>query len=112
MTVETPKPKPTRAKRAATPDPKRQIHPLARPFLFLDSKLGRTLPFWIFLVLLAATLVGEYFHHFHAEFEYQFFGFYAAMGFFGFCLAVLMGWPLRALLGRDEDYYEKGARDE
>lgn len=114
MTDETPQApkKPAARKPAPKPDPKAEAHPLARPFLFLDSKWARALPFWLFLAGTLAALAGEWFHHFHQEFEFQFFGFYAAMGFFGFCLAVLMGWPLRALLGRPEDYYEKGARDE
>ena len=40
------------------------------------------------------------------------FGFYELEGFFGFCLAVLAGWPLRALLGRRPDYYKQDGDDE
>jgi hypothetical protein len=84
------------------------IHPAARPFLWLDSKWAKEAPFWIFGGLAALMLVLEAWHPFHAVSKWdEVFGFYEIEGFFGFCLAVLMGWPLRRLLGRPEDYYDQ-----
>lgn len=110
--TETPTPKPPKANKAV-PEKDDDIHPLARPFLFLDGKWARALPFWLFLLGTIAALVGEYVHPFHYVSDYDgIFGFYAIVGFFGFAFAVLMGWPLRKLLGRDENYYGEEDRDD
>jgi hypothetical protein len=88
-------------------DPKNDdIHPLAKPFLFLDNPKVKAAPFYIFLFLALALLVVEFVHPRHAYGKWEeIFGFYEIEGFFGFCLAVLSGWPLRWLLARDADYY-------
>ena len=105
----TTKPAKTKANETARDD----IHPLAKPFLFLDGKWARALPFWIFLIGTLAMLGLEYWHPFHHVSDYDgVFGFYAIVGFFGFAFAVLMGWPLRKLLGRDENYYGEEDRDD
>lgn len=99
MSDKTPKPE--------TPE-EDQIHPMAKPFLWLDSKWAKELPFWIFGGLAGLMLVLEFLHPFHAVSKWdEVFGFYEIEGFFGFCLAVLLGWPLRRLLGRKEDYYDQ-----
>lgn len=83
------------------------IHPLARPFLWLDKKWAREAPFYIFGGLAVLGLVVEYFIPRHAGGKWEeVFGFYEIEGFFGFCLAVLAGWPLRWLLARPADYYD------
>ena len=88
-------------------DPKNDtIHPFAKPFLFLDHPTTRKAPLYVFGALAVALLVLEFFVPRHAGGKYEeVFGFYEIEGFFGFCLAVLSGWPLRWLLGRDADYY-------
>ena len=35
-------------------------------------------------------------------------GFHVVFGFLAFAVVVLMGWPLRRLLSRPEDYYDEG----
>lgn len=90
-----------------------QIHPLARFFLWLDHPLARSLPLYIFGGLAILLLVVEFLVPRHAGGKWEeVFGFYEIEGFFGFCLAVLAGWPLRWLLSRDPKYYEKAAGDE
>ena len=82
------------------------IHPLARPFLFLDKPIVRQAPLYVFGALAALMLFVEFLIPRHAVGKYEeVFGFYEIEGFFGFCLAVLSGWPLRWLLARDPDYY-------
>jgi len=84
------------------------IHPAARPFLWLDHPLTKAIPLYLFGALAALMLFLEFLYPFHAVSKYDdVFGFYEIEGFFGFCLAVLMGWPLRRLLGRPEDYYDQ-----
>ncbi|MCG8440575.1 MAG: hypothetical protein MI723_02085 [Caulobacterales bacterium] len=83
------------------------VHPLSRRFLFVDSKgfrngvnvaLGAA-----FLGLIAVDLVV----HRHGYFDFEMLtGFYALYGFIAFSFVVIMGWPLRRLLGRKETYYE------
>ena len=83
------------------------IHPVARHFLWLASPWARKMPLYIFFVLSVVLLVLEFFYprHGYKAFE-ESWAFYTAMGFFGFCFAVLAGWPLRKLLARRPDYYE------
>lgn len=89
------------------------IHPVARYFLWLDSPLAQRAPLYIFGGLAAILLVVEFFFPRHAGGKWEeIFGFYEIEGFFGFCLAVLAGWPLRWLLSREPRYYEKAAGDD
>ncbi|WP_019961383.1 hypothetical protein [Woodsholea maritima] len=89
------------------------VHPFAKPFLFLDKPSVRGAFFWLFLVGTLAMIGLQAIHHFHPHGgPGDVFGFYAIMGFFGFCFAVLMGWPLRAILGRKADYYTQEGDDE
>ncbi|PWE17002.1 hypothetical protein DDZ18_09870 [Marinicauda salina] len=99
---------------SGAPDPKRDdVHPFARPFLWLDKPWARRAPLYIFGALAAIGLVMEYLVPRHAVGKWeQVFGFYEIEGFFGFCLAVLAGWPLRWLLARPADYWERGGDDD
>ncbi|WP_421792295.1 hypothetical protein [Hyphobacterium sp.] len=84
-----------------------QVHPAARPFLWLEKPAVKAAPFYIFGALALALLVLEFFFPLHAVSKWDdVIGFYEIEGFVGFCLAVLMGWPLRRLLGRPEEYYD------
>ena len=97
-----------------TPKPEDdQIHPLAKPFLWLDKPWAKQAPLFIFGALAAGLLIVEFLvpRHAYGKWE-EVFGFYEIEGFFGFCLAVLAGWPLRWLLAREPDYYERTAKDD
>ncbi len=84
------------------------VHPAAKPFLWLDHPAAKAAPFWIFGMAAIALLIAEMLHPLHAVSKWdEVFGFYEIEGFFGFCLAVLAGWPLRRLLGRPENYYDQ-----
>lgn len=107
--TDTPKPKSKRGKSGA-PD---AIHPAARYFLWLESPLVKS--GFLFVIGLASIALGalDLIHHRHEYVSWaEWHGFYAWFGFASFAFAVLMGWPLRSLLGRKEDYYEKAAGDD
>lgn len=83
------------------------IHPLARPFLFLSNPkvvknfMWGVLALWLLFIAAGFfTLGGE---KSHSPFENPYS--YWIIGFVAFSVAVLCGWPLRALLMRKEDYY-------
>ncbi|MBO6797173.1 hypothetical protein [Maricaulis sp.] len=90
------------------------IHPLARPFLWLDAKWLKSSMFWIFGILTVAFVAADVFHPRH---EYvhlaEITGFYAMWGFGAFVLAVMIGWiVIRGVLGREENYWdEEGDND-
>ena len=53
-------------------------------------------------------LFADLFYDKHPHFAFEgWFGFYAFFGFVAFFLIVLSGKPLRRLLMRDEDYYDR-----
>lgn len=88
------------------------VHPLARPFLWLDAKWLKSSMIVILgaIVVLFVALDGFREPHVGAE---AWFGFYAWWGFGSFVLAVMGGWVLiRGLLERPEDYWDKEADDE
>ena len=63
------------------------------------------------LGLLLAAL--DFVMHRHAKFTLEAaYGFYALFGFLAFSFVVLMGWPLRHLLGRPEGYYDGGSSED
>ena len=61
------------------------------------------------LIAVCVLLVGaEFFVHKHGHFAFEEFPlFYALFGFAVFTIAVYAGKLLRALFGRDEDYYDR-----
>lgn len=89
-----------------TPGGEDGIHPLARPFLFLDKTFVRDV-ISLCIVLIAMVLLAiDFFVDRHGETQAaEIPGFYAVYGFICFAAAVLSGWPLRALLMRGPDYY-------
>lgn len=98
---------------SSTPGSDDDIHPVSRHFLWLDKPWARQAPFYIFGGLALVLLGLDFIHHRHAQNAIEAIpGFYVWMGFFGFCLAVLAGWPLRWLLARRPDYYERTTDDE
>lgn len=61
---------------------------------------------WLFGVILALTVAGQYFIHFHAYFEVDgWFGFYAAYGFATCVGMVVLAKLLGFVLKRPDDYY-------
>jgi len=102
------KAKPAR-KLAATPEAKLAddgIHPAARPFLWLGAHQVQRGFMWV-IGALALIFVGtDFLHHRYGYFSWDgTFGFYAWYGFLSFAFVVLMGWPLRKLTSRPENYY-------
>ncbi len=89
------------------------IHPVPRLFLWVE-KPAVHLVFLIFLGVASVALGAlDFLHHRHEYVDWaEWHGFYAWFGFAGFTFAVLAGWPLRKLIGRPEDYYEKAAGDD
>ena len=69
----------------------------------------RARPFILALAILAVLLVAiEPLVHKHGHFKFEdWFGFHALFGFLAFTLAVFAGKAVRALLSRDEDYYDR-----
>ena len=60
---------------------------------------------WVVGLLLVAS---ELLYHGHPHFGWEsWIGFNAILGFVAFFLIVLTGRPLRKLLARDEDYYDR-----
>jgi hypothetical protein len=64
--------------------------------------------FWGLIVLCAALGAADLVIHRHGEFSFEEVPFaYAAFGFVAFFFIVLTGHPLRRLLARDEDFYDR-----
>ncbi len=89
------------------------IHPVARPFMWLlDERVRNGFMYFIgfaTLISIAADFFIKRHGHFHFE-EYK--GFFAFFGFASFAFVVLMGWPLRRLTGRSEEYYPESTEDD
>jgi len=105
--------KPAKKTPARKPAHDEDIHPLARPFLWLVSDGARK--GFMYVVGFAALLsIGaDFLVHRHSHFQFEAFkGFFAFFGFAAFAFVVLMGWPLRRLTGRSEDYYPESTEDD
>ena len=88
------------------------VHPLARPFLWLDKPWARRAPLYVFGALSVLWLLIEFFAPRLAGGKYpEVLGVYEIEAFVGFCLAVMAGWVLRWLLGREPDYYDQERDD-
>lgn len=70
---------------------------------------------WLVRALYAACallLLADFVVHRHAHFRFEeLIGFYAAVGFFAYCVIVLSARGLRRWLHRDENYYEESGED-
>ena len=90
------------------PRPEREdrIHPLARPFLFLDRPAARDVISLCIVLIAMALFAADFFLDRHGETgAAETKGFFSVFGFAAFGLIVLSGWPLRALLTRAPDFY-------
>jgi len=90
------------------------IHPLARPFLWLEAKWLKSVMVYVLGAIVFLLAAIDLFHHRHEYVEYATAtGFYAWWGFGSFVLAVMGGWfIIRHFLGREEDYWDKDAGDD
>lgn len=88
------------------------IHPVARPFLWLDKTRARDAISLCIVLIAVILLVVDFFVHRHGETAIaERPGFFAIFGFISFAFAVLSGWPLRRLLSRPADYYGESETD-
>lgn len=88
------------------------VHPLARPFLWLDAPWLKSSMIWVLGAILAIFVALDSFREPHVDPE-GLLGFYAWWGFGAFVLAVMLGWVvIRGLLGRPENYWDEEADDE
>ena len=81
------------------------IHPAARPFLWLGEQ--KTIKNFIFVPLLGMILfsvLGIVFPLHHPA-PWDFFASYSVIGFVAYSFVVLAAWPLFKLLSRPENYY-------
>ena len=63
---------------------------------------------WTFAALCLVLALADFAYHRHTHYSWEEWpGFYALFGFVAFALIVLSGRPLRRLLARDEDYYDR-----
>ncbi|MCF6292032.1 MAG: hypothetical protein L3J04_01420 [Robiginitomaculum sp.] len=89
------------------------IHPAARPFLWLGSNWAQRSFMWFIAVLAICFVLLDLLVYRKSYFALDgTLGFYAIFGFFAFTFVVMMGWPLRKLTGRKDDYYEDGEPDD
>jgi hypothetical protein len=90
------------------------VHPLSRPFLWLDAKWFKASLFWVFGALTIGLVALDFVWPRHeAIHTAEIPGFYAGYGFIAFILAVFVGWlVIRGLLGRAENYWDGEGRDD
>ncbi len=94
------------------PSASQDVHPLARPFLFLDAPLFRAVLPFVFGALAGLLLLLEFLLPGFAAGKYkEALGTFEIEGFVGLVLIVLACWPLRWLLGRRADFYERDGDD-
>ena len=90
-----------------TPPKDWKPHPMAWLFSWTEAPgAGRFVMIGLLLIC-AGLVVADAFTEGHAHFEIEnVLDSYGIYGFLSFTFVVLMGWPLRALLGRAPDYYD------
>lgn len=88
-----------------------EVHPAARPFLWLGSKKVQNN--FIFLPLIGTILFSllGFVYPLHHKAPWDFFASYALIGFVSYSFVVLAAWPLFKFLARDENYYGEGEDD-
>ncbi len=84
-----------------------QIHPFARPFLWLGDQKVIDSFIWIPILGLAITIMGAFIYPFdpHHKAQWDFFASWAIIGFVAYSFVVLSAYPLFRWLARPEDYY-------
>jgi len=90
--------------------PHDDIHPAAKPFLFLGSIKTRRNFIWIPLVGMIICIILGWFHPQKHPLPYEEYipGSWAIWGFLAYSTIVLSANTLFKFLGRDEDYYGEG----
>jgi len=80
---------------------------------WLDQPGNIKLLIRITMVISAGLLFADLLYEKHPKVAVEYwFGFYGFYGFICFCAIVLAGKYLRKIVMRDEDYYERGTKDE
>lgn len=75
---------------------------------WLDDSRNVTRLYQGLIAICVALLLADLLYHKHVHFGWEgWFGFYGLFGFITFALIILSGRPLRRLLGRPEDYYDR-----
>jgi len=94
----------------APPEKQDDIHPAARPFLFLGSLKTRRNFIWLPLVgMIICIILGVMYPQKHPlPYEKYIPGSWAIYGFIAYSLIVLSANTLFKFLGRDESYYGEG----
>jgi hypothetical protein len=108
-------PKPKRTRKAKAPKEPTTVDAGLSDLIFGWTR-HKSAGLWtlIFLgVLSAGLIVLDFFVDREPKFEIENVpGFYGYFGFVAFCFVVLSGWPLRRLLSRPADYYERSRTDD
>ncbi len=91
-----------------SPEGLAQIHPLAKPFLFLGKEKVKRGFIWFPVVgLIIVSAMGFFFPPKHpAPWDFGFS--WAVIGFVAYTIVVLSAEPLFKMLARDETYYGEG----
>ncbi len=93
-------------------DSKEEVAPLARRFLWVDTKSGLNRLIIGLIVLCIFLFAMDFFWHRHVKVPgEEFYGFHAIAGFVSFTVIVLGAKTLRLLIRRDESYYGEGSVD-
>lgn len=93
-------------------DSKDDVAPLARHFLWVDTRSGLNRLIIGLIVLCIFLFAIDFVHHRHTKVPgEEFYGFHAIAGFLSFTVIVLGARALRVLIRRDESYYGSGSVD-
>ncbi len=90
------------------PEPRGPRDPDSRKTHWLETKRTGNRIFWGLVALCAALGPADFVYDRHTVFGFEGIPLaYAVFGFVCFFGIVLSGYPLRRLVGRDEDYYDR-----
>ncbi len=89
------------------------IHPLAKPFLFLGEEKYKRGFIWLPIIGLVITIMGGIIYPFPEKYKapWDFFASWALISFVAYSLIVLSAKPLFKLLAREEGYYGEEGDD-
>lgn len=95
------------------PDARGQAHPLARPFLWLDSPWTGLAVTILFGALAGGLMLLEFLLETVSGAKYEeVFGVYEVEALLALAAVIALGWPMRLLFGRRPDYYAPEGEDE